>query len=525
MSILLSKPGPIVEESITAVTPPPELLARLVRNGAVMFSSTFLVRVLNAARGIILARLLLPEDFGLFGLASLVTGLAAVLAEVGAGTFLIYTYDDADQHADTAFWFNLVVATLLASGVTATAPLMASLYARPDLVRVLVVLAVVLWLQTLSTVHGSLLRRQLRFPALGIIDALVNIASFVAAVALAWNGYGVWAFVLSALIASALRLVLLGGVSGWLPRWRFSRSSLAVLASFSGWYLAQAVLWYFVLNMDNLLVGKFLGMTALGVYGVAYNNALLPVTLIASPLGLVAFPELARLRAHPSQFWAAFYQVSRLLTGVMYPVAAALLVAAPDLFPVLLGSKWNGAIVPFQILVVYGAVRCLWADPLGALGRFDLSTWLALPTSVVGVFAIYAGLHNGIVGVAWAVLVVVGGTHVAALYIGSRSGEKLAQGLRNAAPHLLAAGSGMAVALLVRYVCARLTGDRPALLALVSITTIFGVYGLIFRRHALDLAMTLMDKAPRSHEQHASDEQCEDNALGVTPVEQLGAKS
>ena len=524
MSTLPSKPGSTVEESITAVTPPRELLARVVRNGAFMFSSSFLVRVLNAARGVILARLLLPEDFGLFGLASVVTGFAVVFAEVGAGAFLIYTYDDADQHADTAFWFNLVVATLLAAGVAAAAPLMAILYARPDLLRVLVVLAVVLWLQALSTVHGSLLRRQLRFPALGIIDTVVNIASFIAAVALAWNGYGVWAFVLSTLFASTLRLVLLGGVSGWLPRWRFSRGSLAALASFSGWYLAQAVLWYFVLNIDNLLVGKFLGMTALGVYGVAYNYALLPVTLIASPLGNVAFPELARLRAHPSQFWAAFYQVSRLMMGVMYPVAAALLVAAPDLFPLLLGSRWNGAIVPFQILVVYGAVRCLWADPLGALGRFDLSTWLALPTSIIGVFAIYAGLHNGIVGVAWAVLVVVGGTHVAALYIASRSREKLVHGLRNAAPHFLAAGGSMAVALLVRYLCARLTGDRPALLALVSITTIFAVYGLIFRRHALDLSLMLMCKAP-SREQHALDEQREDDALGMIPVERLGAKS
>jgi PST family polysaccharide transporter len=445
-------------------------------------------------RGVILARLLLPEDFGLFGLASVIIGFAAMFSDVGAGVFLIYRYDDIDKHADTAFWVNLGIATLLGAGVIGTAPLVSKFYGRPDLVPVLALLALVLWLQTISTVHRNLLRRDLRFRSLAGIETLASITSFVVAVGVAWSGYGVWAFVLSALAENVVRLFLLGYASRWLPRWQFSSRSFAALVSFSGWYFSSAVVWYLVLNMDNLLVGKFLGMEALGVYALAYNYALLPVTLIANALGNVIFPELARLHQNPSQFWSAFFQTSRLLIGSVCPIACALLIAAPDLFPVLFGSKWNASILPFQILAAYGIVRCLWVDPFAALGRFDLSTWLALVISVLGSLAIYVGLYYyGTVGVASAVLIFVGGAHFAALYVASGSGKRLVEGLRNAAPYLVTAISATVFALCIRYLFVRWISDRKELLALITITAVFAVYGMVFRQRLRHLVTALME--------------------------------
>ncbi|MEZ8222133.1 Membrane protein involved in the export of O-antigen and teichoic acid [Candidatus Fervidibacteria bacterium JGI MDM2 JNZ-1-D12] len=490
-----------IAEGVIAATPSPrELLPRVLRSTFWMFSSSMLVRVLNLARGIILARLLLPEDFGLFGLASVIIGFTAMFSNVGAGVFLIYRQDDVDEHVDTAFWVNLGIATLLATGVAGAAPLVGGFYGRADLVPVLAVLALALWLQILATVHENLLRRELRFRSLALIDALVNIASFVAAVGLAWGGYGVWAFVLSTLLGNAARMFLLGYAARWLPRWRFSRRSLTTLASFSGWYLGSAVTWYLVLNLDNLLVGKFLGMTALGIYALAYNYALVPLTLIANPLGNVTFPELARLHPNPSLFWAAFYQFSQLLVESICPIACALVVAAPDLFPVLFGPKWSDAILPFQILSVYVIVRALWVDPFAALGRFDLSTWLALGTCVLGILGIYVGLQYGIVGVAWAVLIVVGGAHIGALYVVSRSVARVVAGLRNAAPYLATASAAAVLALGARYLCVQWVGDRKELLVLLTITTVFTVYGIIFRRHVHDLVAALTGRATRGAE-------------------------
>lgn len=497
---MVPKVDQIAEAVVTLTLPPRELLPRVLRSTFWLFNSSMLIRALNLARGVILARLLLPEDFGLFSLANVVIGFTAMFSDVGAGVFLIYRLDDVSKHADTAFWVNLGISTLVATGVAGVAPLISRFYGRADLVPVLAMLALALWLQSIATVHGNLLRRELRFRSLAVIDALVTVVSFVAAVGFAWDGHGVWAFVLSALLGNAIRAFLLVYASRWMPRWRLSRRSLTALTSFSGWYLGAALTWYLVLNLDNLLVGKFLGITALGIYALAYNYALLPLTIFANPIGNVALPELARLLPNPSEFWTAFYRISRLLVGVVCPIACALIVAAPDLFPVLFGQKWNGAILPFQILSVYVIVRALWADPFAAQGRFDLGTWLALGTCVVGILGIYVGLQYGIAGVAWAVLIVVGGAHIGALYVASGSVARVVAGLRYAAPYLVTAGGGVVLAFGVRYLCAKWVSDRKELLALLTTTTVFGVYGAIFRRPVRDLVTALRDRVGRGAE-------------------------
>jgi PST family polysaccharide transporter len=460
---------------------PSELLRRVLQNTFWLLNSSLLVRALNLLRGVILARLLVPDDFGLFGLASVVIGFTAIFSDVGAGVFLIYRQDKVEDHADTAFWANLGIATALAAGVAATAPLVSRFYGRPDLVPVLCILALSSWLQTVFTIHRNLLRRELRFRPIAVIDALVTLASFGIAVGLAWGGWGVWAFVLSNLLGNAVNALLLCFAAGWYPRWRFSRQSLSALAPFSGWFLGQAIVWYLVLNLDNLLVGKFLGMGELGVYGLAYNYALLPVTLVAGSLGGVVFPELARLLPVPLQFWSSYFQISRLIAGIVCPIAAVLVVATPDLFPVLFGPKWNAAILPFQVLAAYGAVRCVWADPFPALGRFDLSFWLGSAACLLSFLGIYLGLSWGNVGVAWAVLIVGGATQLSALYVATRSPAKLMAGFRNVMPYFVTASIAASFALGVRYLCLSRFREQKVFLALLTGLIIFGVYALVFR--------------------------------------------
>src|SRR3984957_18952767 len=155
------------------------LLTRVLRGSFWMLNSNLFGRALNLARGVILARLLVPDDFGLFGLATVVIGFTSMFADVGAGVFLVYSQDCVEEHVDTAFWANLGIATLLAFGVLGAAPFFARLYHRHDLVPVLAVLAVSLWLQTATTVHRNLVRRSLRFRALAIVDSVLGLATFL----------------------------------------------------------------------------------------------------------------------------------------------------------------------------------------------------------------------------------------------------------------------------------------------------------------------------------------------------------
>jgi O-antigen/teichoic acid export membrane protein len=459
-----------------------ELLPRVLQGAFWMLNSNVFSRALNLARGVLLARLLVPDDFGLFGLATVVIGFTAMFSDVGAGAFLVYSQDRIEDHVDTVFWANLGIATVLASGILGTAPFVARFYHRPDLVPVLAFLALSLWLQTVTTVHRSLVRRELRFRSLALIDGLVSLAAFAIAVVLAWRGYGVWSFVLSALLGNAICVPLLFYAYAWVPRWRFVRSSVRALAPFSGWYVGQALVWYLVLNVDNLMVGKFLGIEALGIYGLAYNYALLPISFVGISLGNVIFAELPRLYADPPRFWSAYFTSSKLIAGLASPIAAALVIGAPDVFPILFGPKWASAILPFQILAIYGAIRSIWMDPFSSLGKFQHGFWMGLTTLLLNGLAIYLALPYGTIGVASAVLVAVGAAQMANLYVVSRSFAVWLHGVRNSAPYFLTAAIATFVAAGARYGFAHTVSHRKELLALVSLTTLFGIYGAVFHK-------------------------------------------
>ncbi|MGC1188523.1 MAG: lipopolysaccharide biosynthesis protein [Candidatus Acidiferrales bacterium] len=478
-----SQAGSLIEPPAAGASDHHEaLLSRVLQSSFWILNSNLFSRALSLARGIVLARLLVPDDFGLFGLATVVIGFTAMFSDVGAGVFLVYSQDRVEEHVDTAFWANLGIASLLAGGVLAVAPLVARIYHRRELIPILAVLAVALWVQTATTVHRNLVRRSLRFRALAIVDAVFSLATFVVAVALAWRGYGVWSFVLATLAGNIVIGFLLFYVYAWVPRWRFSKISLRALAPFSGWYVGQAIAWYLVFNVDNLMVGKYLGIAALGIYGLAYNYSLLPISFIGVSLGNVVFAELPRLYSDLPRFWSAFFMSSKLMAILVCPLAAALVIGAPDVFPLLFGPKWVSAIVPFQILAVYGAVRGLWIDPFGALGKFRPSCFLATGTLVLSGLGIYVALPYGTNGVAVAVLITVGASHIAALYIASGSFRTLFRGFRNAAPYVLTAVAGGFLAELVRRGFAFEVSSRRELLALVSLTTLFGIYGAVFYR-------------------------------------------
>jgi PST family polysaccharide transporter len=491
-------PESLSEQAVLPAVRHHELLPRVLHGAFWMLNSNVFGRALNLARGVILARLLVPDDFGLFGLATVVIGFTAMFSDVGAGAFLVYSQEGIEDHVDTAFWANLGVATILASGILVVAPFVARFYHRPDLVPVLAVLAFSLWLQTAATVHRNLLRRELRFRSLAVIDGLISLAAFVIAVVLAWRGYGVWSFVLSALLSNAICALLLFYAYAWVPRWRFSKSSFRALAPFSGWYVAQALAWYIVLNVDNLMVGKFLGIDALGIYGLAYNYALLPISFIGISFGNVVFAELPRLYSDPPRFWSAYFTSSKLMAALVCPIAAALVIGAPDVFPILFGPKWTSAILPFQILAVYGAIRGLWMDPFSSLGKFQPGFWTGLTALLLSGVGIYLALPYGKTGVALAILVTVGATHMASLYVVSRSLKIWLRGFRNSAPYFLTAAAATAVAAGARYGFSLMISHRKELLALVSLTTLFGIYGAIFYKQLRQyLGMMMARQTPR----------------------------
>ena len=169
-------------------------------------------------------------------------------------------------------------------------------------------------------------------------------------------------------------------------------------------------------------------------------------------------------------------------------------VSAPDFFPIIFGPKWNNAILPFQILAVYGMIRCLWIDPFGALGDFKSSFWLSLVTFILSFFGILIGLQFGIVGVAMAILIIVGGAHILALYIASNSLSRFLAGLKNATPYLLTSLGTALIAFFIRCIFLGVIGDVKAVLFASSMLTIFGIYVFVFRNKLREIFILIRNK-------------------------------
>ena len=427
-------------------------------------------------------------------------GVKERLSDIGTGSFLVYRPKEIEDHADTTFWVNLALSSFLLALLAAFAPLLGRLYREPLLVPFLVLLGLGVWARLNASMHQSLLRTGGRFRAVAVIDNCASAAWLAIAVILAWKGFGVWALVASAVAANVILAALLIVTQGWRPQWKISRDSLRLLGGFSFWFLGQGIAWYAATNLDNWMVGRYLGMGALGIYAIAYNYSLLPVTLVGNAMGNVGFAEMPKLYDRPERFWASYRDFSRVLALLGCFASFAAIVAAPDVIPLVLGAKWEPAVVPFQILSVYAATRCLWMDPFLALGNFRLSCLTGIVAVTIVAISVGIGLRFGLVGVACAMLGTQIAYQIASLLLVSRSWRRLANAARTSLPYLAGGAIAASIGIGVRHFePSGAPGVRIAAVV-VALGAFTCVYGLMFRGDLIATLRLLRDKQPKSDE-------------------------
>jgi O-antigen/teichoic acid export membrane protein len=348
------------------------------------------------------ARLLTPEEVGLAAIALTFSSLAFLLADLGLGAAIVQRATLTEADRSTAFWTNAGLGVLLTlAGVGLSGPI-ASLFHQPRVQPLLAVLSLTFILTALGTTQGSLLIRALHFRSLELRTIAATAAGVAAAIVIAALGYGPWAIIAQALVVSGVSTALLWRSSSWRPRLLYSTDSLRHLLGFGGAIFGAGVVRYFERNLDNLLIGRFLGAAALGVYGVAYNVMLVPVLRLATPLQQVFFPALTQLQAS-TELAPIWLRMSRVLAAVTVPAMLGMAVVAPDFIVVLLGEKWRSAIPVLQVLTWVGIlnVASLQASLLlEALGRAGAVLRYTIASSIVSAVGFAVGLHWGIVGVA-----------------------------------------------------------------------------------------------------------------------------
>jgi PST family polysaccharide transporter len=352
---------------------------------------------------VVLGRLLTPQDYGLVAMVTAITGFVTLFKDMGLSMATIQKAEINHSQVSTLFWINVAVSFVLALILAVGAPIISWFYREPKLTGITLVLAGTFIFSGLTVQHQALLRRQMRFSALAMIEIGSMGIGIATGIVLAWYGAGYWALVgLSA--ATALSNVALVWVfCGWRPGLPVRRAGIRSMVAFGGHLTGFNAVNYFARNLDNILLGRFCGASVLGLYSRAYNIMMLPISQVREPLQSVAAPALSRIQNEPVRYQKYYTTLVSLIAFITMPLVVFLFVCADEVIGLLLGSKWSGAADIFKILCI-GAfiqpVATTWGLVLVSLGQSKRYLKWGIANSILIVLSFIVGLPWGAIGVA-----------------------------------------------------------------------------------------------------------------------------
>jgi O-antigen/teichoic acid export membrane protein len=380
-----------------------DLRGRSVRGAAVTLSGQAARFVLQVAGMAVLARLLAPADFGVYGKTIALTGFITVLQSGGLSLATIQQVKINHGQVSTLFWLNAALGLGIGLVVAALSPAMAWFYRDPRVLWIGLGMAGVVLINSLGVQHRALLQRQMRFTQKAGGEVLALLAGFVAAVISARMGAGYWAFVVQQYANALVTLATLYGFCQWLPGLPRRRTGVRPMVKLGANQSGSTVLNFASRNVDNVLIGRYVSDAALGYYTLAYRLLLLPVQQINAPFTAVMLPVLARLQNQPKRFARFYYSALGAIVFVGMPVVCFLLVDAKPLIELALGARWLPTVPLFQALGVaafLGTFNIAAGWVYASLGHTDRQLRWQLVSTAVTLAAFYAGLPWGAFGIA-----------------------------------------------------------------------------------------------------------------------------
>lgn len=381
------------------------LWGRTLRGTLWFYFSTYAGKAMVFLSTIVLARLLLQEDFGVAGYGLVVISFLNVLSDLGIGTAYIY-HADEETMADTAFWLNLATGMTLFGLTWTVAPLAGDFFQDPKAIPIVRALAFNFPLVAVGNIHDSMLRKALTFQRKFIPDVMKAVSKGVISIALAFLGFGAWSLIWGHLGGTLLASITLWCVVPWRPQLQLNRKLADSLLRYGGGIVAVNALGVLLLNVDYLLVGRYLGATALGIYTLAFRLPELLVQEFPVIVSNVLFPTFTKLRDDAEQFTSGIYNALRYSTIVTVPIGVGLALVAQPMVLTLFSERWT-EMAPVLTAIALDMTILSLTFNLGlvykAQGRPDLLSRLILLRGVILLPAIWWAVTGPatVTAVAW----------------------------------------------------------------------------------------------------------------------------
>jgi O-antigen/teichoic acid export membrane protein len=411
------------------------------------------VKAIFLARTLILARLLVPEDFGLLAVSLIAVDFLASITNFGMIPALVQRAEPEERHYHAAWTIGLLRAVIIALVVILGAPVIATFLSEPRAIGLIQVIALRPLVEAAGSPRVADIMRQLRFRSMAIMSVPEALASATVSIALA-QPLGVWALVLGALVGPTVSSLISFRVAPYHPRLTLEPAAVRTLLHFGRWIFFTSLISVAGRAILQIVITRKLGVEALGLYYLAAKLAFIPYEVSSEVVGAVAFPLFARLQADAAQVIRAFRALFTSVAALLFPTSALLVVLAPSLVIYVLGPRWQGTVLLIQLLALVSIVG-LFGDTVGpilkGLGQPSRLAVLELIQSITLILVIWSlADSNGIVSAAIAWLAAVSASQlVSALFLQLALPKSLNGLARPTLAIVMAAGLGAWIAFFV----------------------------------------------------------------------------
>lgn len=319
--------------------------------------------LLQMAVSIIVARLLMPEDFGVMAILTVFTALALIVVDSGFSQMLIRKVSPTDDDYKSVFLLNMAVSWVLYAALALASPFVARFFRMEIISEIAPVLFLILPINALCVIQNTILTREFKFARLSKINITAALSGDALAIVMALSGAGIWSLVGQRLGTIVVRGAMLWQGSSWRARkGSFSTASIRTMAPFSLRIMLTDIISTAYANVAQLFIGKMHSADVLGYFNQAQKLKELPVSSAVQSIQSVTYPALSNLRDNEAKFAEGYRRVIMVAAFAMFPVMAGMIAVSEDMFAVLLGEKWMPTVPYFKVLSLCGMFY-----PIGAV--------------------------------------------------------------------------------------------------------------------------------------------------------------
>ena len=358
---------------------------------------------------VVLSRLLLPEEYGLFGMLTVFANLATLVVGMGLGYSVIQNKDLTLLDLSSIFWFNLFLGTSVSVIFFICAPWIAGFYYQNELTSITRWFCLVFIIQGAGSIPQGLLIKAVNFKKFAFAQVTAALLSYCVAVGMAFNDFGVWSLLGQAITFHACSVSLNTFFSKWIPSFHFSIAAIKKIKSFSLNFFFSQLIDFSATNLDAVLIGKYFGKRDLGFLGRATALAMLPVTSFGFVLNRTFFPWFASLQHDKGILQQRYLQASKALMLTIVPVLILIGILSRDVVLLLFGNQWVSIAPLVLVFTIYASVSCFnsFHDSfIISQGRTDLLLRLNIVEKSILVISILIALRFGLLGIVWAKTIV-----------------------------------------------------------------------------------------------------------------------